>query len=292
MPGFFDRIKSIFDFSNEQTNKQQLSRITSLFATLKRQNRKALIPFITAGDPNPGITVALMHQLVKSGADIIELGIPFSDPMADGPTIQRSSERALKHHVSLKTVLDMVAEFRKSDIRTPIVLMGYANPIEAMGYEAFAEKANQCGIDGVLIVDYPPEESADWVQCLDRYGIDAIFLLSPTTPQERIKQVAKMAKGYVYYVSLKGVTGASHLDLGDVRSMLEQLRAYVSIPIGVGFGIRDGATAKVVASLADAVVVGSRIIEEIEKSSESDVLNNVAQLLDSLRTAIDEKPSP
>ncbi|MEQ1815093.1 MAG: tryptophan synthase subunit alpha [Nitrosomonas sp.] len=265
-----------------------MNRIAKTFAALIKQNRKALIPFITAGDPSPEITVQLMHQLVQSGADIIELGIPFSDPMADGPTIQRSSERALKHHVSLNGVLDMVAEFRKTDTDTPVVLMGYANPIEALGYELFAVKANACGIDGILIVDYPPEESGEWVQCLDQHGIDAIFLLSPTTPQERIEQVAKMAKGYIYYVSLKGVTGASHLDLQDVSVMLKQLRQYISLPIGVGFGIRDGVTAKAVAGLADAVVVGSRIIEEIEKSNGEELLHNVGNLLNTLRKAIDE----
>lgn len=288
MPGFLDSIKIFF---GEQSSNGKTNRLSRVFAGLSIHHRKALIPFITAGDPHPGITVQLMHQLVKSGADIIELGVPFSDPMADGPTIQRSSERALKHNVSLNDVLDMVDEFRKTDADTPVVLMGYANPVEAMGHEAFAEKANQCGVDGILIVDYPPEESNNWVQCLDQHQIDAIFLLSPTTPQARVEQVAKLAKGYVYYVSLKGVTGASHLDLQDVRSMLNRLREHVSIPIGVGFGIRDGATAKAVADLADAVVVGSRIIEEIEKSPESELLSNVGNLLNSLRNAIDDQNS-
>lgn len=287
MPGFLDNIKSIFEFFGEQSNSNRVNRLSKVFSGLANKSRKALIPFITAGDPNPGVTVQLMHQLVKSGSDIIELGIPFSDPMADGPTIQRSSERALKYHVSLNDVLDMVAEFRKTDTHTPVVLMGYANPVEAMGHEAFAAKANQCGVDGILIVDYPPEESEGWVQCLETYHIDAIFLLSPTTPQARVEQVAKLAKGYVYYVSLKGVTGAAHLDLQNVKSMLNRLREHVSIPIGVGFGIRDGATAKAVADLADAVVVGSRIIEEIEKSTESELLENVGNLVTTLRVAID-----
>lgn len=281
-------IKNLVNFFSEQGDTKKINRIAKTFTALKKQNRKALIPFITAGDPNPEITVQLMHQLVQSGADIIELGVPFSDPMADGPTIQRSSERALKHHVSLNNVLDMVAEFRKTDTATPVVLMGYANPVEALGYAAFAAKAKDCGVDGVLIVDYPPEESGEWVQCLQQQEIDAIFLLSPTTPQERIEQVAKMAKGYIYYVSLKGVTGASHLDLQDVSAMLKQLRQYISLPIGVGFGIRDGATAKAVADLADAVVVGSRIIEEIEKSSDAELLDNVGNVLSILRKAIDE----
>lgn len=283
-----DSFKNLMNFFSGQEDTKKINRIAKTFAALIKQNRKALIPFITAGDPSPEITVQLMHQLVQSGADIIELGIPFSDPMADGPTIQRSSERALKHHVSLNGVLDMVAEFRKTDTDTPVVLMGYANPIEALGYELFAVKASTCGIDGILIVDYPPEESGEWVQCLDQHGIDAIFLLSPTTPQERIEQVAKMAKGYIYYVSLKGVTGASHLDLQDVSVMLKQLRQYISLPIGVGFGIRDGVTAKAVAGLADAVVVGSRIIEEIEKSNGEELLHNVGNLLNTLRKAIDE----
>ncbi len=287
----FDGIKNFFSFFNEQNGTKNTNRIAKTFDLLKTQSRKALIPFITAGDPKPEITVQLMHQLVRSGADIIELGVPFSDPMADGPTIQRSSERALKYHVSLNDVLAMVAEFRKMDAKTPVVLMGYANPVEALGYELFAIKAKECGVDGVLIVDYPPEESGRWVQCLDEQGIDTIFLLSPTTPQERIEQVAKMAKGYVYYVSLKGVTGASHLDLNNVSAMLKQLRDYIALPIGVGFGIRDGETAKAVASLADAVVVGSRIIEEIEKSSDKELLDNVGNLLISLRNALDGKES-
>lgn len=284
-------IKNLMNFfsgrNSAQNEIKKLNRISMTFTALKNQNRKALIPFITAGDPKPAITVQLMHQLVQSGADIIELGVPFSDPMADGPTIQRSSERALKHHVSLNNVLDMVAEFRKMNMDTPVVLMGYANPVEAMGYESFATKAKDCGVDGVLIVDYPPEESRKWVQCLDQQGIDAIFLLSPTTPQERIEQVSKLAKGYIYYVSLKGVTGASHLDLQDVSTMLKRLRSYISLPIGVGFGIRDGATAKAVADLADAVVIGSRIIEEIEQSSDADLLHNAGNLLHTLRKAVD-----
>lgn len=281
-------ITSLMNIFGNQNDAEKINRIAKVFTALKKQNRKALIPFITAGDPDPQITVQLMHRLVQSGADIIELGVPFSDPMADGPTIQRSSERALKHHVSLNGVLDMVSEFRKTDTNTPVVLMGYANPVEAMGFAVFAAKAKDCGVDGVLIVDYPPEESAEWVQCLGKQEIDAIFLLSPTTPQERIAQVAKMARGYVYYVSLKGVTGASHLNLQDVGAMLTQLRQYIALPIGVGFGIRDGATAKAVAGLADAVVVGSRIIEEIEKSSEAELLSNVGSLISALRKAIDE----
>lgn len=264
-----------------------MNRIESVFSQLKSQNKAALIPFITAGDPDSATTVALMHQLTRSGVDLIELGVPFSDPMADGPTIQRASERALKHHISLKDVLAMVAAFRKTNQHVPVVLMGYANPIEAMGYKDFVEEAHRSGVDGVLVVDYPPEESAEWVQYLEEQGIAPIFLLSPTTPESRIKHVAELAKGYVYYVSLKGVTGASHLDLQDVSDKLSQLREYIKVPIGVGFGIRDEQTARSIAERADAVVIGSRIVEEIEQSQPADLMTNVGTLVKSLRHAID-----
>lgn len=264
-----------------------MNRIASTFFSLKAQNRKALIPFITAGDPDLVTTVALMHRLTRTGADLIELGVPFSDPMADGPTIQRSSERALKHQVGLKDVLALVAEFRQTNQTMPIVLMGYANPVEAMGYANFAKQAHDAGVDGVLVVDYPPEEASDWVEHLEKWGIDPIFLLSPTTSQVRMENVAKLAKGYVYYVSLKGVTGASHLDLNHVNSKLAQLRSYIKLPIGVGFGIRDGQTARAISRQADAIVVGSRIVEEIECSTASSLLENVGNLVQSLRDAID-----
>lgn len=266
-----------------------MSRIKTVFSQLKSQNKAALIPFITAGDPDADTTVALMHQLTQSGVDLIELGVPFSDPMADGPTIQRASERALKHHISLQDVFTMVAQFRKMNQATPVVLMGYANPVEAMGYKKFVEGASEAGVDGVLIVDYPPEESAEWVQSLEEKAIDPIFLLSPTTSEARIKHVAELAKGYVYYVSLKGVTGASHLDLQDVSDKLSQLRAHINIPIGVGFGIRDEQTARDVAERADAVVIGSYIVEEIERSPAEDLLVNVGARVASLRRAIDTK---
>ena len=265
-----------------------MSRIAATFETLKQNNKKALIPFITAGDPEPAMTVLLMHELVSVGADIIELGVPFSDPMADGPTIQRSYERALKHNVSLENVLEMVAEFRKKDTGTPVILMGYANPVESIGYQKFSARAKECGVDGVLVVDYPPEECKEWLESLQLNRIDAIFLLSPTTPETRIKQVAKRAQGFVYYVSLKGVTGAAHFDLNEVASKLASLRSYISIPIGVGFGIHDSVTARAVSELSDAVVVGSRIIKEIEKSSKEKILMNVSNLVKSLRSAIDE----
>ena len=216
-----------------------MSRIAATFDTLNKNNRKALITFITAGDPEPAMTVLLMHELVNVGADIIELGVPFSDPMADGPTIQRSYERALKYHVGLKDVLEMVAEFRRKNTVTPVILMGYANPVEAMGYQKFAVRAKECGVDGVLTVDCPPEECEEWLENLKQKKIDAIFLLSPTTPQTRIQQIVKRAQGFVYYVSLKGVTGAAHLDLREVANKLADLRPYISIPIGVGFGMHD-----------------------------------------------------
>jgi tryptophan synthase alpha chain len=265
-----------------------MSRIAATFETLKQNNRKALIPFITAGDPEPAMTVLLMHELVNVGADIIELGVPFSDPMADGPTIQRSYERALKHNVSLQNVLEMVAEFRKTDTETPVILMGYANPVESIGYQKFSARAKECGVDGVLVVDYPPEECEEWLESLKLNRIDAIFLLSPTTPERRIQQVAKRAQGFVYYVSLKGVTGAAHFDLNEVASKLTDLRSHISIPIGVGFGIYDSVTARAVSELADAVVVGSRIIKEIEESSKEKILMNVSGLVKNLRRAIDK----
>ncbi|MFB3081621.1 MAG: tryptophan synthase subunit alpha [Nitrosomonadaceae bacterium] len=265
-----------------------MSRIAATFDTLSQNNRKALITFITAGDPEPAMTVLLMHELVNVGADIIELGVPFSDPMADGPTIQRSYERALKYHVGLKDVLEMVAEFRRTNTVTPVVLMGYANPVEAMGHRKFVVRAKECGVDGVLTVDYPPEECEEWIENLKQEKIDAIFLFSPTTSLIRIQQVAKRVQGFVYYVSLKGVTGAAHINLAEVANKLAELRSYISIPVGVGFGIHDGVTARAVAEFADAVVVGSRIIEEIEKSAKEEVLINVSRLVKSLRSAIDK----
>jgi len=264
-----------------------MSRIAARFEQLKQHNKKALIPFITAGDPHPRVTVPLMHALVEAGADIIELGVPFSDPMADGPTIQRSSERALAHGVGLNDILAMVAEFRRTDNDTPVVLMGYANPVEAMGHGTFARRAQENGVDGVLTVDYPPEECEAFASALADRGIDPIFLLAPTSKAERVAAVARMARGFVYYVSLKGVTGASHLDLDEVKRRLAALRRQIALPIGVGFGIRDGATARAVAGFADAVVIGSRIVQEIEKSPEGQVVANVAALVKEIRSAMD-----
>jgi tryptophan synthase alpha chain len=265
-----------------------MSRIQSKFEALKKHGRKALIPFVTAGDPNPQVTVPLMHSLVASGADVIELGVPFSDPMADGPVIQRASERALKHHVGLRDVLQMVADFRGQDEGTPVVLMGYGNPIEAMGWEKFAQRCAEVGVDGVLTVDFPPEESHEAFEHLQKHGIDPIFLIAPTTNEARIELVAKLARGYVYYVSLKGVTGAGNLDLSAIAQKIPQLRKHISIPIGVGFGIRDAATAHAVSALCDGVVVGSRIVQEIETSNEQQVLENVSRLVKELRIAIDK----
>jgi tryptophan synthase alpha chain len=242
-----------------------MSRIQITFAELAKQNKKGLIPFITAGDPDLATTVQLMHALVSGGADVIELGVPFSDPMADGPVIQRASERALKHGVGLTDVLQCVREFRLSNNLTPVVLMGYANPIEHMGLEKFVAESANAGVDGVLVVDYPPEECVDFAACMKEHGLDVIFLLAPTSTDERISQVASIANGYVYYVSLKGVTGNSAIDLSDVNRMMAKIKSQVRVPVAVGFGIRDGATAKLIAGVSDAVVIGSRIIQLIEE---------------------------
>lgn len=264
-----------------------MSRIQSTFSDLKQQGKKALIPYITAGDPHPALTVPLMHAMVEAGADIIELGVPFSDPMADGPVIQRASERALAHHVSLTDVLGMVAEFRKTDDATPVVLMGYANPVEAMGYAKFADLAGRSGVDGVLTVDYPPEECEEFVALLSKHRIDPVFLLAPTSAAARVQAVVRSASGFVYYVSLKGVTGASNLDIDEVSRKVAAIRRLTALPIGVGFGVRDAATAKAVGGIADAVVVGSRTVQEIENSGEQNVVANVKKLVGELRGAID-----
>ena len=265
-----------------------MSRIKSTFEKLTDQGRKALIPFITAGDPDPAMTLPLMRALVAGGADILELGVPFSDPMADGPTIQRASERALKHGMSLRQVMAIVREFRAGDADTPVVLMGYANPIEAMGTGAFAAEAGQAGVDGVLVVDYPPEECGEFASKLKAVGIDPIFLLAPTSTEERFGQVATVGSGYIYYVSLTGVTGAGHLDLDEVARRIPVIRQKVGMPVGVGFGIRDAESARRIAAVADAVVIGSRIIEEIEKGPRERIAANVADFLRGIRGAMDE----
>ncbi len=265
-----------------------MSRIKSAFDRLNGEGRKALIPFITAGDPDAALTVPLMHTLVEAGADVIELGVPFSDPMADGPTIQRASERALAKGMSLRKVLQLVVEFRKTDGKTPVVLMGYANPIEAMGLEKFAIAAAQSGVDGVLVVDYPPEEAATFGVAMKANGMDPIFLLAPTSTAARIAQVADIASGYVYYVSLAGVTGSGALNVDAVAARLPQIREKTGLPVGVGFGIRDASTAARIAGIADAVVVGSRIIEEIEKSTAETACANVKALVADIRRGVDE----
>ena len=268
-----------------------MSIIKTTFERLQAQGRKALIPFITSGDPDPAQTVPLMHTMVDAGADLIELGVPFSDPMADGPTIQRASERALRKGVCLQQILDMVAEFRTRNQTTPVVLMGYANPIEAMGIDAFALAARQAGVDGVLVVDYPPQESAAFVLALKAQAIDPIFLLAPTSTSERIAQVAALASGYIYYVSLKGVTGSAALDVSAVAAQLPAIRAATGLPVSVGFGIRDAATAGAVAQIADGVVIGSRLVEEIEQSTPDTLLARLHALLTELRLGIDQEPS-
>jgi tryptophan synthase alpha chain len=264
-----------------------MSRIQTVFASLKANHKKALIPYITAGDPHPKYTVAMLHAIVKSGADMIELGIPFSDPMADGPVIQRASERALVHKVGLTKVLELVAEFRQIDKKTPIILMGYANPIEAMGVESFTQLAKKSGVDGVLTVDYPPEECKTFIAALQANDIDSIFLLSPTSDANRVNLIVNQASGFLYYVSLKGVTGAGNLDVEQVRTRVAEIRTKTNLPIGVGFGVKDAATAKLVAGFADAVVVGSRMVQTIEQSTEDNLIQNISQLVVELRTAID-----
>ncbi len=265
-----------------------MSRIQKTFADLQAQKKKALITFITAGDPSPELTVPLLHALVESGADILELGVPFSDPMAEGPVIQRANERALKYNVGMQDVLGYVREFRKTDPNTPIVLMGYANPIERMGVDRFVTEAKAAGADGAIVVDYPPEEATEFAAKLKAQDMDLIFLLAPTSTEQRIRQVAQISSGFSYYVSLRGVTGAGHIDTVEVASRLAAIREHVKLPIGVGFGIRDGETAKAVASVSDAVVIGSRIIQELENTPKEQAVPAVKTFLSAIRKALDE----
>jgi tryptophan synthase alpha chain len=268
-----------------------MSRIEATLATLKAEGRKALIPYVMAGFPYADITPELMRGMVAAGADIIELGVPFSDPSADGPVIQKAGEKALALGIGTTQVLDMVKAFRNADNRTPVVLMGYANPVERYdlrhGKHAFIRDAAAAGVDGVLVVDYPPEECVDFAAKLREHGIDLIFLLAPTSTDERMEQVDKVASGYVYYVSLKGVTGAGTLDTGAVEAMLPRIRRHVSLPVGVGFGIRDAATARAVSRVADAVVIGSRIIQLIEPQPREAVVETAAAFLRDIRAALD-----
>ncbi len=266
-----------------------MSRIAACFEQLKARRRVALIPFVTAGDPEPSVTVPLMHAMVEAGADLIELGVPFSDPMADGPVIQRSSERALEHRVSLRDVLAMVGEFRKQNRETPVVLMGYLNPVEVMGYQAFATAAAEAGVDGVLTVDLPPEEAEGLLPALREREIDPIFLLAPTSTEERIRRICNAASGFVYYVSVKGITGAGNLAIDEVSEKVAAIRKVTELPVGVGFGIKDEGSARAVARVSDAVIVGSAIVTRMEKlASRPDAIGaEVGGFLASLRQAID-----
>jgi tryptophan synthase alpha chain len=268
-----------------------MSRIDTTFSALKTQNRKALIPFVTAGFPFANITPELMHGLVEGGADVIELGVPFSDPSADGPVIQKAGDRALALGVGLVQVIAMVKTFRERNKQTPVVLMGYANPIERYdqkhGEGSFVQDASAAGVDGVLVVDYPPEECEEFASTLRANNMDLIFLLAPTSTDERMAQVARVASGYVYYVSLKGVTGAGTLDVGQVEAMLPRIRQHVTVPVGVGFGIRDAETAKAIGKSADAVVIGSRLIQLIENEPYEKVIAVASQFMRTIRKALD-----
>lgn len=269
-----------------------MSRLAAKFSEISRQNRTALIPFLTAGDPNPEFTVPMMHAMVDAaGVDIIELGVPFSDPMADGPVIQRASERALRHAVSLQDVLNMVAEFRRTDGDTPVVLMGYLNPVECMGYERFVETASNAGADGVLTVDMPPEESEILLPLFHDAGIDPIFLLAPNSDEDRIKKISAVGRGYLYYVSLKGITGASHLVVKGVEQKLTEIRKLTDLPVGVGFGVKSAETAAAIAKSADAVVVGSALIEQIESNLDRPeaAKEKIIETLVSMRLAMDDR---
>jgi tryptophan synthase alpha chain len=262
-------------------------RIAACFSALRARERTGLISYIAGGDPSPELTVPLLHELVRSGVDILELGVPFSDPMADGPTIQRAAERGIRNGVGLRACLQMVADFRRTDTRTPVVLMGYANPIEHLGTEAFVAAAAGAGVDGVIVVDYPPEECEAFAAALQAVGIDLIFLLAPTSTPERIARVAQLARGFLYYVSLKGITGAGHLDVDAVAARLPAIRERSKLPLAVGFGIRDGAGARSLARIADAVVVGSRLVEEIETAGADGAVAAAGRLMSGIRAAID-----
>jgi tryptophan synthase alpha chain len=270
-----------------------MNKIQSTFARLKASSKAALIPYLMAGFPRPQDTVSLMHTLVSSGADILELGIPFSDPMADGPVIQKAGELALEQGVGLEQVFEMVRTFRLTDSQTPIVLMGYANPIEHFdlkhGQDAFVKTAQSAGVDGVLVVDYPPEECAHFAQTLRQAGMDLIFLLAPTSTAQRMERVAELATGYVYYVSLKGITGAAHLDTSAVEKMIPKIREFVKIPVGVGFGVRDAVSAKALSKVSDAVVIGTKLIELLQAPPIAQGSARLASFMQSIRHAMDEE---
>ncbi len=263
------------------------SRIAASFA--KDANRKLLVPYITAGDPSLDITLDLMHTLVKAGADVIELGIPFSDPMADGPVIQAACERALKNNVTLVQVMETVKRFRQTNTETAVVLMGYMNPVEILGYKKFAELASDAGVDGALTVDLPPEEAGELVEELNAKGIDSIFLLSPTTPDARVKQVCEIGSGYIYYVSLKGVTGAANIDTAEVAGKVSHIKSFADIPVAVGFGIRDAASAAAISESADAVVVGSVLVSLVGEHGDNPELlhEKMFETVNGMRVAMD-----
>ena len=266
-----------------------MSRLADRFAQLARGQRCALIPYIAAGDPTPAVTVPLMHALVAAGADALELGVPFSDPMADGPVIQRATERALAHGVGMRQTLELLREFRRTDTATPVILMGYLNPIEVMGYEQFAVAAAAAGADGIITVDLPPEEAEELNAALKKHRLDAIFLLAPTSPRERIERIAAAASGFIYYVSLRGVTGAAHLDVAEITDRLEDIRRHSRLPVGVGFGIDTPERAAQVSAVADAVIVGSAIVKRMEELAGEPprLLIEVPAFLASLRAAMD-----
>lgn len=267
-----------------------MSRLTQCFAGLKSNNKKALVTYIVNGDPQPEITLAAMHALVAAGADVLELGVPFSDPMAEGPVIQKAHERALVHQTSLRGTLALVKEFRQTDTQTPVVLMGYANPVERMGYQQFTTAAADAGVDGLLTVDLPPEEAPDLHELLQAQNLECIFLLAPTSTEARVKQVLELAGGFIYYVSLKGVTGASNLDIGSVEAKLLQIRRNSDLPVMVGFGIKDGPSAKAVGQFADGVVVGSALVEIMgdPQLSGDEILQRLQDRVASIRAALDE----
>jgi tryptophan synthase alpha chain len=269
-----------------------MSRIKDRFATLAARGRKAVVPYIVVGDPLPDISVELMHALVDAGADVIELGVPFSDPMAEGPVIQRAHERALERGLRLRHAIDTVREFREADADTPVLLMGYANPVEHMGYGVFADRAAAAGVDALLTVDIPPEEVACVEGELKRVGMDTIFLVAPTTPPERRQRIAAQASGFIYYVSLKGVTGAGSLDRVDVERQVEELRRHSDLPVCVGFGIKDGASAAAIARSADGVVVGSALVQKLADVVEAGgdregVLEAARELIGDIRRSVD-----
>ena len=265
-----------------------MSRIAACLEQLRKQNRKALVPYIVCGDPTPETTVPMMHALVAAGADIVELGVPFSDPMAEGPVIQKAHERALVHHTSLRDVLAAVRTFREKDKATPVVLMGYANPLEVMGYATFAQRAAEAGVDGVLTVDMPPEEAVDFAALLKQHELDNIYLIAPTTTRERIALISKNASGYLYYVSLKGVTGAGHLDIDSVAASVAVIRSITDLPLCVGFGIKDAESARSIADLADGAVVGSALVDRMATASGAEeAIASAIPFFESLRKAID-----